>query len=156
MSIVYKAGKNSLITLELLPESVTNESRKDIFDPNFTKYRTNMAKVISIHNITSGDVMDYDVSDYDNSFVYRVGQIVTPEYFDYSLDIVSSGGIHYFKTKEAAINYHNNNNSINYGFDRIECYYHDNGRKAKEFIYKKKRLIEQKYWTPDDRYNPNR
>jgi len=118
-NIVYKAGKNSIITLQLLPQSVTNENRKDIVNPKYAKYRTNLAMVISIQNLKSGDEMDSDVSDYDNNFFYRVGCLVTPEYFDHDTNKVCTGGIHYFKTREAAICYKSNNIA-----------YYDNGQKV--------------------------
>src|SRR3989304_1275169 len=55
---VYKAGANSIITLELLPNSKTNETRSNVYDPNFAKFRTNKAKVISIIHDETNDIID--------------------------------------------------------------------------------------------------
>ena len=90
--------------LELLNDSVTNEKRDLVIDDKYAKFRCNKAKVISIKNVKTGELMKNDRSIYDWDFVYRVGEVVDT-WFSRHINIVCSGGIHYFKTEEAALSW---------------------------------------------------
>jgi len=149
---VYKAGKNSIITLELLLESKTNEGRDDVVDPNFAKFRTNKAKVISIVNPQTNDTMDKDCSDYDRSFKYTVGQVVDESEYDDNINKICAAGIHYFKTYEAALSYY-------WGLfmwhtdvlpDGAYIFYHDNGKEECRLSYANE-MLEGEYvmWYKD-------
>ncbi len=105
MTFVYKACRNSIVTLQLLPDSVTNESRENIHDPNHAKFRTDEAKVIDIVNPLTNESLSQDVSLYDPHFIYKKGEIIST-YFDRKPDIVCGDGIHYFKTYEAALSWY--------------------------------------------------
>ncbi len=83
----YKACRNSIVTLELLPDSRTNEARTDVVNPNFAKFRTNKAKVVSIVNPGTEEEMTADISEYDKRFSYEVGGIVSAD-FDSDLETV--------------------------------------------------------------------
>ena len=45
------------------------------------------------------------VSNYDNSFAYNVGEVVTVENFDENRWEECSAGIHFFITREEAVRY---------------------------------------------------
>jgi len=131
---VYKAGRNSIITLELLPDSRTNEKRNDVVDPNFAKFRTNKAKVISINDPVTNENLDYDCSAYDRDFKYNVDQIVKVTDYDENVNGVCTKGIHYFKTYEAALSYYWGHVLRLKGKlpDGTYIFYHENGRKESQ------------------------
>ncbi len=150
MSFVYKACRNSIVTLELLPDSITNEGRNGIIDSNCAKFRTNKAKIISILNYFTESDMDDDCSVYYPNFIYTIGNVITSE-FDTVLDHICSTGIHYFKTREAAISWCRDyqdtiNQSLNLMDEKIRGYY-DNGQKKYEENYKDgKKEGKQEEW----------
>ncbi len=98
---VYKACQNSIVTLQLLPDSITNESRESVVDPLRAKFRTNKALVISMVNPFTKELITEDTSLYNSSFIYRIGEIVQTT-FDDDINEVCAPGIHYFKTEETA------------------------------------------------------
>ena len=98
----YKACENSIVTLELLNNSVTNEKRDGVVDDRYAKFRCNEAKVINITNVKTGEKINSDVSIRDKNFVYTLGKVIKTN-FDKTLKKVCTEGIHYFKTKEAAV-----------------------------------------------------
>jgi len=136
--IVYKACKNSIATLELCSDSVTNESRKDLVNSDYAKFRTNKAKVISLINPTSGKHLMSDVSRYyiidDEPLSYVVGEYVETS-FNPNIDVVCSSGIHYFKTYDAALSWY-----LQYHLDERKngtfVMYYDNGAKHITIPYK--------------------
>ena len=133
----YKAARNSIVTLEPLPNTINNESRNDVANSLHAKFRCNRAKVISIINPTDGKTMEEDISIYDEDFIYKTGKIVCcPDFDDKDINKVCSDGIHYFKTKETAVSwfYQNTNYSFQNG-KRIGWY--ENGSKQYERSYKK-------------------
>ncbi len=105
MSVIYKACKNSIVTLELLSDSITNEDRDGVVDSNSAKFRTNKARVVTIVNPLTGEKMDKDRSIHDSTFIYTVGNIVRGR-FDSNINEVCSSGIHYFKTYDAALDWY--------------------------------------------------
>jgi len=100
----YKACKNSIVTLELSNDSKTNEKRKDVVDNRYAKFRCDKAKVIDITNVTTGEKMEKDVSIRNKEFIYNLNKKVTTG-FNIYLNIVCTWGIHYFKTKKAAVSW---------------------------------------------------
>ncbi len=132
MSLVYKACKNSVVTLELLSDSITNEQRDGVVDSNFAKFRTNKVKVISIINPETDEQLDKDCSVYDHNFVYKDGQIIKT-IFERNINMICGGGIHYFKTYEGALSwYYRDHIKTNGKCNR----YYDNGQKELEYNYK--------------------
>ena len=69
------------------------------------KCRCSKAKVISITGIKSGKEYEEAFSKYNNKFVYRVGETVVPDSFDEDRWNECSNGIHFFITKQEAIDY---------------------------------------------------
>jgi len=115
--MIYTACKNSVAELELLKDSITNENRSDVVDPEHAMFLCNKAKVIRFICLCGekcehesikmdkcySDTMDRKPRDmpksvWNKTFVYKVGEIVETE-----LDLYKEEGIVYFKTKEAAL-----------------------------------------------------
>ena len=69
------------------------------------KCRCSKAKVISITGIVTRKEYDEAFSQRDQKFVYRVGETVVPDSFDEDRWNECSNGIHFFITKQEAIDY---------------------------------------------------
>ena len=69
------------------------------------KCRCSKAKVISITGIVTRQEYDEAFSQRDKRFVYRVGETVVPDSFDEDRWNECSNGIHFFITKQEAIDY---------------------------------------------------
>jgi antitoxin component YwqK of YwqJK toxin-antitoxin module len=119
--------------------TITNESRTNVFYPNYAKFRASHLKVILIFDIDDPDVIYSGVvsSYYKHIFStkieseYIVGQIIYPDKFDNNLNVVCSSGIHYFKTIDSAFYYRYR--STSYTGKWIS--YNDNGAKESEIEY---------------------
>ena len=70
-----------------------------------SKCRTNKVKVLDIENIKTRNKVKEINSDYDNNFIYRVGEIVYVDNFNEYRWEECTSGIHFFMNKEDAINY---------------------------------------------------
>ena len=70
------------------------------------KCRCSKAKVISITNL-DGSPADVEVvySKYDDTFTYEVGKVVTPDSFDEDRWHECAPGIHFFITRQEAVDY---------------------------------------------------
>jgi len=100
----YKAARPSHIaTLELLPDSITNEKRK-VIDSDHARYRCDKARVISINHVLTGEPINSASSWYMPNFSYKVGDNVSTD-FGPNLDNCCQPGIHYFKTHESAVSF---------------------------------------------------
>ncbi len=92
--IGYKQCRHGVIvTLEIPAKAI-------VFGLDKKQYRTNVAKVLDFDR----DV-DKAVSIYDNTFIYRKGEIVYPNEFSCEYDKVHVSGIHFFRTKKEAEEY---------------------------------------------------
>lgn len=70
------------------------------------KCRVSEAKVLSIKSIDGKENFKKAISQYDNLFVYEVGQIVEPKYgFEDDRWIECGAGIHCFITRKEAEEY---------------------------------------------------
>lgn len=95
----YKvASHNRLVTLEI----PAHAKRSSAFSK---KCRCSEAKVLSIVSIDSGEEFDVAYSIYDWNFEYKVGEVVKVDDFDENRWRECAPGIHFFMTKEDAINY---------------------------------------------------
>ncbi len=130
----YKACLESIVTLELLKDTMTNEKRKDVVNDKYAKFRCNMAKVISIVNVETGKNMKKDKSIRIGSFTYVLGEIVKTD-FNANLNFVCAGGIHYFKTEEAALSWFYRQNE-NFPDGKCIIEWSENGQKECEGTYK--------------------
>lgn len=97
--IGYKKACNHIIKLEILPDAKRSSATT-------RKCRCSSAKVLSITTLDGQDDGTHIVSsDYDNSFVYRVGEIVRVDNFDDNRWRECSRGIHFFMTRDEAVRY---------------------------------------------------
>lgn len=93
-----KGMEKVLVKLEI-PEDAKRSSATT------RKCRCSKAKVISITGIESGKKYDLAFSEYNIKFVYRTGETVVPDSFDEDRWNECSNGIHFFVTKQEAIDY---------------------------------------------------
>lgn len=103
---VYKScQRNWIVVLEKLPDTVTNELRKDVIDARYAKFRADKLKVIMIFNkYDSGEIRPYITNSLYTKVetMYRVGEIVYPDLFEIDKDKICAHGIHYYLTMEPA------------------------------------------------------
>ena len=98
--IGWKKVENGLIVKLQIPEDAKRNSATG------RKCRCDKAKVISIENADGTKAkQDKAVSHYDNAFVYTVGQTVTVSDFCENRWEECAAGIHFFITREEAVNY---------------------------------------------------
>ena len=95
----WKKARGKIVKLEIPAEakrlSATNR-----------KCRCNMAKVVAIQNIDGTDSGLSEVrSSYAHDFIYKVGDTVVVDNFDDNRWNECSTGIHFFITREEAVNY---------------------------------------------------
>lgn len=99
MFIGYKKASVYIVELEI-PEDAKRLSATT------RKCRCNKAKVLRILNTdrTIADITEVK-SNYDNSFIYKVGEIVSVDDFDEDRWNECSTGIHFFINFQEAVNY---------------------------------------------------
>ena len=91
-------GEDVIVKLEI-PEDAKRSSATT------RKCRCSKAKVVSITGIKSGKNYEVAFSRHDSRFLYRVGETVVPDSFDEDRWNECSNGIHFFITKQEAIDY---------------------------------------------------
>ncbi len=91
--IGYKKCQDKIVTLQITEDAERSSATS-------RKCRCSKAKVISIE-----DGLTSIASDYDESFIYKVGEVAEVEFFDKDRWNECSTGIHFFITKQEAINY---------------------------------------------------
>jgi len=97
--IGYKKCKGNLIVeLEILADAKRSSATT-------RKCRCSAAKVLSITQINGEPAGDSAVSTKDSDFVYKVGEIVSVDNFDDNRWNECSPGIHFFITRQEAVNY---------------------------------------------------
>ena len=96
--IGYKKASGCIVKL-LIPDDAKRSSATT------TKCRCSKAKVLDIENIETGEKVEEIRSNYDNNFIYRVGEIVTVNDFDDNRWNECSTGIHFFMNRDNAIKY---------------------------------------------------
>lgn len=96
--IGYKKAGKCIIELLVLEDSKRSSSTT-------AKCRCDKAKVLDIEEIDTGKKVKKAISNYNSSFIYEVGEIVTVDNFDDERWNECSTGIHFFMNKENALNY---------------------------------------------------
>ena len=96
--IGYKKANRYIVKLLILEDAKRSSATT-------CKCRCDKAKVLEIENIKTGERIKEINSNYDISFKYRVGEIVTVDDFDENRWNECTTGIHFFVDKENAINY---------------------------------------------------
>ncbi len=137
----YKACRKSIVTLELLDDSINNEKRL-VVDDKYAKFRCDRAKVVNIVNVKTDEKMEKDISIFSGNFVYTLGREVSVFYFNENINEVCARGIHYFKTKDAALSWFYTQKNQNFP-DGKWIKYHENGRKRLEGTYKDGKKYEK-------------
>ena len=92
--IGYKKAQNKLIKLLILEDSKRSSATS-------SKCRASKVKVLEIDNGNLNEIS----SDYDESFVYKVGKILEITNFDDNRWNECSNGIHFFMNKQCAETY---------------------------------------------------
>ena len=96
--IGYKKANECIVKLLILEDSKRSSATS-------VKCRCDKAKVLEIENIKTGEKLKEIRSNYDNNFIYRVGEIVTVSNFDNDRWNECSTGIHFFMNRDNAIKY---------------------------------------------------
>lgn len=96
--IGYKRANNKIVEL-LIAEDAKRSSATT------RKCRCSKAKVLSITNIENTEEFSEVVSNFDNNFIYRVGETVEVKDFDDDRWNECSTGIHFFITRDEAVMY---------------------------------------------------
>ena len=96
--IGYKKANDKIVKLLITEDSLRSSATT-------RKCRCSKAKVLSITNIENTEEFEMVQSDYDKNFIYKVGEIVEVENFDINRWNECSSGIHFFITREEAVNY---------------------------------------------------
>ena len=96
----FKKVENCIIKLEIPAEAKRSSATS-------RKCRCEFAKVLSITNLDSGNTTLTEIinTSYYPSISYKVGQMVYPDSFDENRWNECSHGIHFFLTKQEALNY---------------------------------------------------
>ena len=96
--IGYKKAGDCIVELLILDHAKRSSATS-------SKCRTNKVKALDIENIKTRNKVKEINSDYDNNFIYRVGEIVYVDNFNEYRWEECTSGIHFFMNKEDAINY---------------------------------------------------
>ena len=96
--IAYKKVNDCLVKLLILEDSKRSSATT-------LKCRCDKAKVLDIEDIDTGEKLNKVRSEFDEDFIYIVGEIVKVDDFDEDRWNECSTGIHFFMNKENAINY---------------------------------------------------
>lgn len=137
--------------------TITNESRKNIYDPLCAKFRANVLevhKIINIETMEQSTFLCHEFYNYDIGasipLLYEVGKVVEPDSFDPDLNNICSNGVHYFKTIDRAFYYRNYDNLPLYTGRCIDWF--DNGQKKLEGSYIKGKMNGKwTYWDTKGR-----
>jgi hypothetical protein len=102
---VYKQCRDRwIVIMKLLPDTRTNETRNNVRDAQYAKFRANKLKVLVIFSIKNPSKrMRAIINEYAMTQIkYKVNKIVRPDAFDNNLNVVCGNGVHYFKSIDAA------------------------------------------------------
>ena len=94
----WKKAHNQIVKLEICADALRSSATS-------RKCRCSSAKVLAIESIDGSEHRNLVRSNYDPYFVYKVGEIVKVENFDTNRWNECAPGIHFFITREEAVNY---------------------------------------------------
>ena len=94
----YKKADDKIVKLLILEDAKRSSATS-------RKCRCDKAKVLSIESLDSKEKFTEVKSDHDSSFIYKVGEIVKVDNFCEDRWQECEAGIHFFITKQEAINY---------------------------------------------------
>ena len=96
--IGYKIAGYRIVELLITEDSLRSSATS-------RKCRCSKAKVLSITDFNNTENFDMVASSYDKNFIYKVGEIIEVKDFDENRWNECSTGIHFFITRQEAINY---------------------------------------------------
>lgn len=97
--IGWKKASNYIVKLKILEDSKRSSATG-------RKCRCDKALVVDIQSIDgNGKAVDEITSDYDSSFVYKIGGVVSVDNFDDDRWNECAPGIHFFVNRQEAVNY---------------------------------------------------
>ena len=96
--IGYKKAGYRIVELLITEDSLRSSATS-------RKCRCSKAKVLSITDFNNTENFDMAASSYDKKFIYKVGEIVEVRDFDRDRWNECSTGIHFFITRQEAVNY---------------------------------------------------
>ena len=97
--IAWKKAENCIVKLEVLEDAKRSSATG-------RKCRCDKAKVVAIEEKDGSESHITEVnSNYDKTFIYRVGEVVTVDDFDDDRWNECAPGIHFFITREEAVRY---------------------------------------------------
>ena len=94
------SDENEEVIVELL---ITEDAKRS--SATSRKCRCSKAKVLSITSLDGTEQYDEAYSNYDDEFIYEIGKIVEPDSFDEDRFDECSNGIHFFITRQEAVDY---------------------------------------------------
>jgi len=95
-----RCKEDRIVTLDVTGDH--NEDRTDVVDARYAKFRTNKAMVLEITNLSGTTTFNEARSLHDSKFTYVVGKELHVNWCT-AKNVVCGVGIHYYKTKDAAI-----------------------------------------------------
>ena len=100
--------KEYIITLETLQDTITNESRANVYSHNTAIFRANKLKVLSIDNKIDLNDSIKKIYSYEDNITYTVGTTVVSLKYDPRINYIYTDGLTYFTTKKPAFDYKTN------------------------------------------------
>jgi antitoxin component YwqK of YwqJK toxin-antitoxin module len=122
-----------IVILKKLEDTKTNESRVDVKNSIYAKFRANKLFVVDIiHKLTDQTTNEITNSVYTyRKITYKKGEIVEIYDFDTNLNDICSSGIHYFQKADAAFYY-----ELPVNYTGLYKEWYDNGQLEIECAYK--------------------
>jgi antitoxin component YwqK of YwqJK toxin-antitoxin module len=102
---VYKSCGEWVVIMKKLPDTITNETRSDVVDKFYAKFRANKLFVVKIVNKFSTEKStDYVQNTFylEKKITYVVNEEVCADNFDTNNDVMCGAGIHFFNSFKAA------------------------------------------------------
>lgn len=132
-NVVFKKCSDCIIVLQKpKSEFLCNEMRKDIYDPNFAKFRANRLFVKDIIHYKLKTHLSFLPHKNDcTKIVYMINSCAKADKFESNLEEICTNGIHYFLTLEAAFYYELKTIKTGTVYE-----YYSNGRLKNEFNFK--------------------
>jgi uncharacterized protein YjbI with pentapeptide repeats len=96
--IGWKKAKGKIVKLEICKDALRSSATS-------RKCRCSSAKVLAIENIDGTPYGEIISSDYDENFIYKVGEVVGVLNFDTNRWNECAPGIHFFITRDEAVKY---------------------------------------------------
>jgi hypothetical protein len=149
-TIKYKRCHEYIVQLKTTETTRTNESRSNVVNANFAKFRgigLICTKILDTYNCTFvNEIYNYF---YNSSIVYEVNEIPIPDGYTEDIEVVCGHGVHFFNTLFAAC-FYNRHSTLNILFSdhgqllEIQCIEHVRyGEKCSCFKHQMEQLLNR-------------